>query len=202
MEALEPIISLEIVSQYTKFCVWLSRMESVATSNTVLKNVDKKRTGLSAVQETVEKRISMFCEGFNIIIRLYKLLYLCLMIHINEEKAISKGLLGKLVLAIETVKASAYILRKKAEAFDTMILSKTIAKSISSLLRQNVEKVRGERSKDHLHKVVIFYEIVQLLDTSLSELKITWIRHALGFLTDWIFSEDSMRQIRNLLRKL
>ena len=36
------------------------------------------------------------------------------MLHINEEKPISKSLLGKLVLAIETVKASAYILRKKA----------------------------------------------------------------------------------------
>jgi hypothetical protein len=42
--------------------------------------------------------------------------------------------LGKLVLAIETVKASAYILRKKGEAFDTMILSKTLAKDISSIL--------------------------------------------------------------------
>lgn len=89
-------------------------MESVATSNTALKNVDRKKTGLSAVQETVDQRISMFCEGFNMIIRLYKILYLCFMIHINEEKAISKNLLGKLVLAIETVKASAYILRKKA----------------------------------------------------------------------------------------
>ena len=65
------------------------------------------------------------------------------MIHINEEKPISKGLLGKLVLGIETVKASAYLLRKKAEAFDTMILSKTIAKDISSLLKLNLEKVRA-----------------------------------------------------------
>lgn len=69
------------------------------------------------------------------------------MIHINEEKPISKGLLGKLVLGIETVKASAYLLRKKAEAFDTMILSKTIAKDISSLLKLNLEKVRAEKSK-------------------------------------------------------
>jgi WASH complex subunit 7 len=100
VEALEPVISIEIVSQYTRFCVWLSRMESVATSNAVLKNVDKRKTGLTAVQETVDSRIALVCEGFNIIMRLYKLLYLCFMIHINEEKPISKNLLGKLVLAI------------------------------------------------------------------------------------------------------
>jgi hypothetical protein len=36
------------------------------------------------------------------------------MLHVNEERAISKNLLGKLVLAIETIKAIAYILLKKA----------------------------------------------------------------------------------------
>lgn len=122
-------------------------MESVATSNTALKNVDKRKTGLSAAQEAVDQRISLYCEGFNTIMRLYKLIYLTFMIHINEEKPISKNLLGKLVLAIETVKASAYILRKKAEAFDTMILSKTIAKDICQTLRQSLEKVRSEKNK-------------------------------------------------------
>jgi len=37
-------------------------------------------------------------------------------------------------LAIETVKATAYILGKRTDAFDTMVLSKTIAKDILSLL--------------------------------------------------------------------
>ena len=136
--ALGTNLNAEIASQYTKFCVWLSRMESVATSNTVLRNVDRKKQGLSAVQERVDDRISLFCEGFNTIMKLYKLLYLCFMLHINEEKSISKSLLGKLVLAIETVKASAYILRKKAEAFDTMILSKTLARDISHVLKTNI----------------------------------------------------------------
>lgn len=72
----------------------------------------------------------MLCEGFSTILRLYKLIYLCFMLHINEEKPISKNLLGKLVLAIETVKATAYILKKRVEAFDTMVLSKTLAKDI------------------------------------------------------------------------
>ena len=122
--------------------------------------------------------------------KLYKLIYLCFMLHINEERPISKNLLGRLVLAIETVKASSYILRKKAEAFDTMILSKTLAKDISNILRAHVEKVRAERSKDHLHKVVIYETIMQMLEASLSELKITWIKHSLGFLSDWIISEN------------
>ncbi len=42
----------------------------------------------------------MLCEGFGTILRLYKMIYLCFMMHINEEKAISKNLLGKLILAI------------------------------------------------------------------------------------------------------
>ena len=72
----------------------------------------------------------MLCEGFSTILRLYKLIYLCFMLHINEEKPISKKILGKLLLAIETVKATTYILKKRVEAFDTMILSKTLAKYI------------------------------------------------------------------------
>lgn len=60
------------------------------------------------------------------------------MLHINEEKPISKGLLGRLILAIETVKATAYIIRKRADAFDTMILSKTLAKDILVLMNTNL----------------------------------------------------------------
>ena len=66
----------------------------------MLRNIDKKKQGLSAVQERVDYRISLYCEGFNTIMKLSKLLYLCFMLHINEEKPIPKSLLGKLVLAI------------------------------------------------------------------------------------------------------
>lgn len=45
-------------------------------------------------------------------------------------------------------------------------------------------------------------EIIRLLDTPLSELKITWIRHALCFLSDWVISEGEIRAIKNLLKKL
>jgi len=50
-------------------------------------------------------------------------------------------------LAIETIKAIAYILRKKAEAFDTMILSKTLAKDIYTLLGLYYDKVKNDRGK-------------------------------------------------------
>ena len=46
---MEQSLNIEIVSHYTKFCVWLSRMESVATSNTSLHNADKKQEGRVAV---------------------------------------------------------------------------------------------------------------------------------------------------------
>jgi hypothetical protein len=55
------------------------------------------------------------------------------------------------------------------------------------ILNTSAEKVRNERGKkENIHKVNIYYEIVQLLVTPLSELKITWIKHALGFITDWV----------------
>lgn len=69
-------------------------------------------------------------------------------------------MLGKLVLALETVKATAYILRKKAEAFDTMVLSKTIAKDILAILGTSIDKVRSEKSKDNAHKVNIYMGII------------------------------------------
>jgi hypothetical protein len=50
VNALEDNLSIEIVSHYTKFCVWLSRMESVATSNSSLNNIDRKQEGKAAVQ--------------------------------------------------------------------------------------------------------------------------------------------------------
>jgi hypothetical protein len=75
-------------------------MESVATSNSALNNVDRKQEGKAAVQERISNRIYMLCEGFSTILRLYKLIYLCFTLHINEEKAISKNLLGKLILGI------------------------------------------------------------------------------------------------------
>lgn len=53
-----------------------------------------------------------------------------------------------------------------------------------------------------MFKVVIYYEILQLLDSSLSELKITWIRHALGFLNEWVINENEIRRMRNLLKRL
>lgn len=70
-----------------------------------------------------------------------------------------------------------------------MVLSKTIAKDILSLMSSYSEKVKSERSKEHIHKVVIFVGIIKLLDTPLSELKITWIKHSLGLISNWIISD-------------
>lgn len=43
---------------------------------------------------------------------------------------------------------------------------------------------------------------MQLLDTPLSELKITWIKHALCFISDWVITEGELKSVRNLLKKL
>jgi hypothetical protein len=69
-----------------------------------------------------------------------------------------------------------------------MILSKTLARDILTVLTLSIDKVRAEKTKENAHKVIIYYGVIQLLDTPLSELKITWLRHALGFLADWIIT--------------
>lgn len=53
-----------------------------------------------------------------------------------------KALMGKLILGIETLKATAYVLRKKSEAFDTMVLTKIIAKDMLIILMPVCEKMR------------------------------------------------------------
>lgn len=45
------------------------------------------------------------------------------------------------------MKATAYILKKRAEAFDTMVLSKTLAKDILVIMNTSLEKVKNERAK-------------------------------------------------------
>lgn len=122
-------------------------MESLATSNTSLQNIDKKESGRDTTQSRITNRIYMLCEGFNSILRLNKLIYLSLTLHTNEEKPIPRKLLGMLLLAIETVKATSYLMRKKAEAFDTMILSKTLTKDMLATLTTVYERVKQDKSK-------------------------------------------------------
>jgi hypothetical protein len=56
----------------------------------------------------------MICEGINIIYQLNKLIYLCFMLHINERIPISMNLLGYLILGLESLKATAYMINKKS----------------------------------------------------------------------------------------
>lgn len=95
-------------------------------------------------------------------------------------------------MGIETIKATAFILKKKAEAFDTMVLTKTIAKDIFIILSPLNEKYRTEdpkKIKENLHKLKLLELVLRLLETPMSELKITYIKFALGFLGDWIIAE-------------
>lgn len=43
-------------------------------------------------------------------------------------------MLGSLILGLESLKATAYMLKKKSEAFDTTILTKTVARDIAILV--------------------------------------------------------------------
>ena len=80
-------------------------------------------------------------EGFNLVYKLNKLLYLCLILHANESKNIKLELLGKLILGMETVKAASYIIRKKIEAFDTMIITRTLTKDLVNVIEPIYNKL-------------------------------------------------------------
>lgn len=84
----------------------------------------------------------MICEGVNIVYQLNKLIYLCFMLHINESTPISKKLLGSLILGLESLKATAYMIKKKSEAFDTTVLTKTIARDIEIILEPIEQSLR------------------------------------------------------------
>ena len=86
------------MNDYTNFCVWLSRMESFVTSNSAVKEM--KKDSVKALQERMSNRIYLLTEGINLINRLNKLIYLCLILHINEQKPINKQLLGNLILGM------------------------------------------------------------------------------------------------------
>jgi len=83
-----------------------------------------------------------------------------------------------------------------------MILSKTLAKDMVGQMMTVIDKVRNDKSKDNANKVALYYNILALLDTPLSELKITWIKHSLGFLNDWVLSETDFKVLRSILIRL
>lgn len=118
-------------------------MESFVTSNQSIKSL--KTDNIKGVQERLSNRIYILCEGINLIYRLNKLIYLCFILHINEQKPMNKNLLGSLILGMESLKATAYMIKKKSESFDASILTKTIARDMIILLKPIYEQLRAER---------------------------------------------------------
>jgi hypothetical protein len=57
----------------------------------------------------------------------------------------NKNLLGSLILGMESLKATAYMIKKKSESFDASILTKTIARDMIILLKPIYEQLRAER---------------------------------------------------------
>jgi hypothetical protein len=148
-------------------------MESVVTSNSSLRGVHQiKEKNNRIVQERLSNRIILLIEGFNLVLKLNKFLYLCLVLHFNESRGIKMELLGKLVLGMETVKAASYIIRKKIEAFDTMILTRTLTKdlvlSIEPIYNRLHKEEMGRKEKENAEKLKILKGILILLKGPIS----------------------------------
>ena len=63
------------------------------------------------------------------------------------------NLLGYLILGLESLKATAYMINKKSEAFDTTILTKTIARDIYILLEPSYLNLKKQcESSDKKNK--------------------------------------------------
>lgn len=58
-----------------------------------------------------------------------------------EGRPIKQELLGKLILGMETVKAASYILRKKTEAFDTMVMTRILTKDLVNVIEPIYNKL-------------------------------------------------------------
>ena len=71
-----------------------------------------------------------------------RLVYLCLMLHSYESYEIGKKLLGHIILGMESLKAICNTIKKKADAFDTMILSKHIVKELIGIVTPIYKKLR------------------------------------------------------------
>lgn len=116
-------------------------MESVATSNSSLRGIQNREKDMMIVQERLSNRVVLLVEGFNLVLKLNKLLYLCLTLHTMEGRPLKQELLGKLILGMETVKAASYILRKKTEAFDTMVMTRILTKDLVNVIEPIYNKL-------------------------------------------------------------
>jgi hypothetical protein len=100
-----------INSLYTQSCIWFSRMESIVTSNySISSDVEKirekapERVG-EIILERLVNRMNLLGQGVQLIAQLRRLIYVCMVLHTNDGVGFNKGLLGPLILGLETMKA-------------------------------------------------------------------------------------------------
>jgi hypothetical protein len=77
---------------------------------------------------------------------------MCFILHVDAGVEITMNLLGLLILGLESLKATAYMINKKSEAFDTTILTKMIAKDMCSLLEPSYENLKRECENEKKNK--------------------------------------------------
>lgn len=69
------------------------------------------------------------------------------MLHMNLNRPISTKLLGNMIIVMETIKAISYFIKKKSEAFDSMILSRVVARDMIVILAPAYKKLMTGDSK-------------------------------------------------------
>lgn len=105
------------------------------------------------------------------VMKMNQLLYICLMLHINLNQPISTKLLGNMILVMETVKAVSSFIKKKSEAFDTMVLSRVVSRDMIAILSPAYKKVMNGDSKKLLSivdRIEAIKTILKLLETPIS----------------------------------
>lgn len=149
-EQLDREVSGDINALYTQCCIWVSRMESIVTSNySISADVEKVREKTpekvgDIIMERLNNRLHLLTTALQLAGKLRRVVYICMMLHVDQEIAFSKSILGYLILGLESLKAIQQLCRDKSEAFDTTLLSKLVARDIDRLIRPTYLRMSKE----------------------------------------------------------
>jgi hypothetical protein len=107
---------------------------------------------------------------------------------------------------METVKAASYILRKKVESFDTMVMTRILTKDLVNVIEPIYNRLYREemnkKEKEHIEKVQMMKMLLTLLKGPISELKLTLLKYSYGFIQNWAFKEEERAYILKCFDKI
>lgn len=122
-------------------------MESIVTSNySISADVEKVKEKSpekvnDIIIERLNNRLHLLTTALQLAGKLRRVVYICMMLHVDQEIAFSKSILGHLILGLESMKAIQQLCRDKSDAFDTTLLTKLVGREIDKIVRPYYERI-------------------------------------------------------------